>query len=397
MLPAFVRLERDLDVGAAAYHGTDGPVPIRRYLGEERSAVAVAVEEACVAAGIPPIADHNAPGAVGVGPLPVNCVDGRRISTALAYLEPVRTRPNLTIRADRLVHEVVVRDGRALGVRVADGEMFAADEVIVCAGAYASPGLLLRSGIGTAGDLTALGLDVVADLPGVGANLADHPWVSIDLPCPEPDRDQAIFQLVATARSGAGVPDGAPDLQLMVCGPYPLGDDWAFSVAAALVKPASRGRLRLRTSEASAAPDIDLGFFRDGADLPRLLEGLRLADAVTESGPLPEWTHGARLGPPRDVIADDAAATAWIRSAAATYHHPVGTCAMGLDPSSGAVVDPDGRVYGVSGLSVVDASVIPELPSANTNIPTIMLAEKIAARRAASVAGLREPASVGSR
>ena len=113
---------------------------------------------------------------------------------------------------------------------------------------------------------------------------------------------------MATARSGAGVPDGAPDLQLMVCGPYPLGDDWAFSVAAALVKPASRGRLRLRTPEAAAAPDIDLGYFRDGADLPRLLEGLRLAEAAAQQRPLPEVTHGARFGPPRDVVADDAAA-----------------------------------------------------------------------------------------
>jgi choline dehydrogenase len=393
VLPGFIRLERDLDFAAVGYHGADGPVPIRRYLGEERSALTAAVEEACAAAGIPRITDHNAPGAVGVAALPVNCVDGRRISTALAYLEPARARSNLTIRADCLVQEVVVHDGRVLGVRASDGELIAADEVFVCAGAYASPGMLLRSGIGSAGDLAALGRDVVADLPGVGANLADHPWVSIDLPCPVPDRDQAIFQLVATARSGAGMPVGAPDLQLMVCGPYPLGDGWAFSVAAALLKPVSRGRLRVRTLDPAAAPDIDLGFFRDPADLPRLLGGLRLADSVTQSGPLPEVTGGARYSPSREVIADDAAATAWIRSATATYHHPVGTCAMGLDPSSGAVVDPDGRVHGVSGLSVVDASVIPEPPSANTNIPTIMLAEQIAARRARSVAGLREPAT----
>ncbi|GAA1955491.1 GMC family oxidoreductase N-terminal domain-containing protein [Nocardioides panacihumi] len=395
VLPAFVRLERDLDFAAADHHGGEGPVPIRRYLGGERSRLTAAVEEACVLAGIPRIEDHNSPGAVGVAALPVNCVDGRRISAALAYLEPARDRPNLTIRADCLVREVTLHGGRAVGLSTSDGDRIWAEEVVLAAGAYASPGLLLRSGIGPADDLTALGRGVAVDLPGVGANLGDHPWVSIDLPCPAPDGDPAVFQLVATARSSMAALDAPPDLQLMVCGPYPLGDGFGFSVAAALVKPASRGRLRLVTLDPAAAPHIDLGFFRDGADLPRLLEGLRLADVVTQSGPLPQLTHGTRHGPPHELIRGDAEATAWIRSATNTYHHPVGTCAMGLDPSAGAVVDPDGRVYGVPGLSVVDASVIPELPSANTNIPTIMLAEKIAARRTGAGAEVRRAAVVG--
>lgn len=170
VLPAFVRLEHDLDFGAADHHGTQGPLPIRRYLGAERSGLTAAVEEAFAAVGIPLIADHNAPGAVGVSALPVNCVDGRRISTALAYLEPARSRSNLTIRADCLVRDVVIRAGGAVGVRTGTGEVLPADEVIVCAGAYESPGVLLRSGIGPAADLRDLGLDVVADLPGVGAN-----------------------------------------------------------------------------------------------------------------------------------------------------------------------------------------------------------------------------------
>ena len=383
VLPAFRRLERDLDFGAADHHGAGGPVPIRRYLGGERSSLAVAAEEAIAATGFPRIDDHNAPGAVGVGALPVNCLDGRRISTAVAYLEPARQRANLTIMAGRTVWEVVTRGRRAVGVALAGpDEVVPADEVIVCAGAYLSPALLLRSGIGPAAELTALGRRVVADLPGVGANLADHPAVAVDLECAPADGDPPIFQLVATAHSRQAPPAGPPDLQLVACGPYPAaGGRAGCMIAAALLKPASRGRVRLRDAGPGSTPEIDLGYFRDPADLPRLLEGLRLADAAARHPALAGLTGGGRLGPPPRAVARDDAAAEWIRTSAWTYHHPVGTCAMGLDPAAGAVVDPDARVHGVDGLSVVDASIVPEIPSANTNIPVIMVAEHVAARR----------------
>ena len=396
VLPAFVRLERDLDFGAGEHHGSAGPVPIRRYRGDERSEVTAAFEDAFAAVGIARIPDHNAPGAVGVSALPVNCVDGRRISTALAYLEPARARPNLSIRADCLVRDVVIRRSRVIGVRVVEGdEIIAADEVFVCAGTYASPGLLLRSGIGRSTDVVALGRSVVADLPGVGANLADHPWVSIDLPCPPPDGDPAVFQLVATTHTGVADSSGAPDIQFMVCGPYPVGDGFGCSLATALLKPRSRGRVTVRSLDPAATPDIDLGYYQDPADLTHLAEGLRLADAATVTSPLQQLTRGARFGPPREVMDGDDAVSAWIRSSTMTYHHPVGTCAMGLDSAAGAVVGPAGSVYGVDGLFVVDASVMPELPSANTNIPTIMVAENIAARRSSLLD--RERLSSGTR
>jgi len=384
ILPAFQRLERDLDFGAADHHGADGPVPIRRYLGDQRSGLAVAAEEAIAATGVPRVADHNAPGAVGVGALPVNCVDGRRISTAIAYLEPARHRANLTVMAGRAVREVVIRGGRAEGVALAGpDEVVPAGEVIVSAGAYLSPALLLRSGIGPAAELAALGRPVVADLPGVGANLADHPAVAIDLECAPAEGDPPIFQLVATAHSSQAQRVGAPDLQLVACGPYPAaGGRAGCMIAAALLKPASRGRVRLRDIGPGSAPEIDLGYFRDPADLPRLIEGLRLAEEAARHPALAGLTGGRRLGPPPGTTATDAAAARWIRNSAWTYHHPVGTCAMGLDPAAGAVVDPGARVYGVEGLSVADASVLPEIPSANTNIPVIMVAEHVAARRA---------------
>jgi len=383
VLPAFRRLERDLDFGAADHHGAGGPVPIRRYLDGQRSSLAVAAEEAIAATGFPRIDDHNAPGAVGVGALPVNCLDGRRISTAVAYLEPARHRANLTIMAGRTAREIVTRRGRAEGVALTGpDEVVPAGEVIVCAGAYLSPALLLHSGIGPAAELTGLGRPVVADLRGVGANLADHPAVAVDLQCVPADGDPPIFQLVATAHSSLARRAGPPDLQLVVCGPYPAaGGGAGCMIAAALLKPASRGRVRLRDAGPGSAPGIDLGYFRDPADLPRLLEGLRLADEAARHPALAGLTGGRRLGPPPEAMARDDVATEWIRNSAWTYHHPIGTCAMGLDPAAGAVVDPDARVYGVDGLSVADASILPEIPSANTNVPVIMVAEHVAARR----------------
>ena len=388
VLPAFARLERDLDFGeAGGYHGSNGPLPVRRYPASEQSALTQAFTGALAAAGLPRVADHNAPGAVGVGPLPVNCLDGRRISTALAYLEPARGRPNLTVLAGRQVKEILIRSQRAIGARLGrPDEAVHADEVIVCAGAYLSPVLLLRSGLGPAADLAALGRPLVADLPGVGANLADHPAVAVDLPCPPPGGDPAIFQLVATAYSSAADRrSGPPDLQLMTCGPYPAADGrHGGMIAAALLKPASRGRVRLRSLDPDAAPGIDLGYYREPGDLDRILEGLRLADAAAADPAGAGLTGGERHGPGRRVIADDAAAAAWIRTATWSYHHPVGTCAMGLDPAAGAVVGPDARVHGVAGLSVADASILPDIPSANTNLPVIMAAEHIAAARSAA-------------
>ncbi len=166
-MPSFIHLESDLDFPAALHHGDVGPVPIRRYLGAEQSALAAAAIEGLNAVGIPGVADHNAPFAVGVGPLPVSAVDGRRMSTALTHLEPARNRPNLRIRGDALVVEIVMKGRSATGVRLADDEIVSAGEVIISAGTYQSPGLLRRSGI---------------HLPGVGMNLIDHPAVSIDLP-----------------------------------------------------------------------------------------------------------------------------------------------------------------------------------------------------------------------
>jgi choline dehydrogenase len=398
VLTSFRRLETDLDHPGADHHGGDGPIPVRRYLGDDRSRLTVAAGEAFAGLGIPSVLDHNAPGAVGFGPLPVNTLDGRRMSTALGYLGPARHRSNLTVRAGVLVQDVVVRAGRAVGVRLyPSGELIPAGEVILCAGAYHSPGLLVRSGLGATAEVRALGLDVVAELPGVGANLADHPAISMSRGLAGPTGDAPVFQLVTTVHSSGRDPTRhAPDLQLLVGGPFlsASGGSAEFFLGAALLKPHSRGRVRTRSVEAAAPPQIDLGYFGHPADLPRLREGVILAHRALCAGPLRAISAG-----PAPVLPAWESLCRWIVDEAWSYHHPVGTCAMGPDPDRGAVVDADCRVHGVEGLSVIDASIMPDIPSANTNLPTIMLAEQAMAVRRHSAVGVSaaDPSRIASR
>ena len=380
LLPAFVRLEHDLDFGSEAYHGDSGPTPVRRYTGRDQSLLAAAGTAALQAAGLPLVTDHNAPSAVGVGPLPVNAVDGRRMSTALGYLDPARDRANLTIRGDAHVQRVLVRGGAAVGVELVGGEVIEAGEVIVCAGAYHSPVLLIRSGIGAADDVRALEVDLVADLPGVGRNLHDHPAVSIDLPYAGPIERDPVFQLVGTTHSStADAQRDPPDLQFLVGGPYgDVGSDRALCfVAAAVLKPKSRGSVRVTSLDPNAPPQIDLGYFTEPADLDRLVEGMAIAEEAVANAALTPVTGGGRLTPDHR---DQQELRRHIIEHAWTYHHAVGTCAMGPNPDS-AVVDADGRVYGVERLAVIDASILPDIPSANTHLPTVAAAEHIVARR----------------
>lgn len=353
VLPTFVAMERDLDFGSEIYHGDAGPVPVHRYTGAEQSPAAAAVLTALAEVDVQAIEDHNAPYAVGSAPLPVNELDGLRMSTALTHLEPARDRSNLTVRAGVEVASIEVREARATGVRLLDGTLVPAAEVVVSGGAYESPRLLARSGIAH---------------PQLGANLADHPAVSIDLPYLGPQGDHALFQAVATLHSSAVDPaTDAPDLQIITGGPWPNGQDQppVFFVAAALLKPRSRG---------SVGEDIDLGYFTDPADLPRLLEGLARVEEAVAAEPLARLTGGRRFaGPPESREERDH----WVRHHTWTYHHPVGTCAMGT------VLDADCRFPDVAGLAVVDASSLPDIPSANTHLPTVMLAEHIVRRWAA--------------
>jgi choline dehydrogenase len=309
--------------------------------------------EALLASGVPEIPDHTAPGAVGVAQLPVNVLDGVRMSTALTYLEPARSRANLIVHGSSEVTRIAIRNRRAVGVELSNGDVVTAGEVILSAGAYASPRLLRASGVAA---------------PGVGANLIDHPSVSIDLPYYGPTEDVARYQLVATLHSSFADPVAdAPDLQIMAGGPFSPetpGEPARFFVGAALLKPRSRGRV--------GDTRIDLNYFDVPGDLSRLAEGVERIEAVLAAPEIKTLTRGERVTP----RITQAQAADWIKANAWSYHHPVGTCALG------AVVDEQCRVIEIEGLSVVDASVLPDIPSANTHLPTIMVAEHAVALRA---------------
>lgn len=374
-LPFFRAVETDADFGSASWHGRSGPLPIRRYRESERNAFQQGLIEAATGNGHPFVEDHNAPGAVGVGPLPVNVAGNARISAALAYLGPVRGLSNLTIRSGVLVDRVEFQSARAVGVRLASpAETIGADLVVLAAGTYASPALLMRSGIGPAGDLKALGAQCRVDLPGVGRNLADHPWVPAPLPVTVPG-DGPGFQTVLTWHSAQAGASDPPDLQIFAQGPFSNDGHAIASLCAALLKPHSRGHVTLASLDSAVPPVIDLGLLTDDRDLRRLMEGLQHAHRLLA---MPDFDAVSEEAGPRSggLAEDDLRAQIWAN--VRTYHHPTGTCAMGPDPRR-AVVDNHGRVHGAQRLVVVDASIMPEIPSANTNVPTIMLAERIAA------------------
>ena len=375
-LPFFRQAETDADFGSAPWHGDAGPLPIRRYAESERNDFQNALIPAALASGHQLVDDHNAPGAVGVGPTPVNAIGGIRISTALAYLGPVRGLPNLTIRSDVLIDRLVLRAGRAVGVRLASPEeTIRADSIVLAAGTYGSPAILMRSGIGPADELGALGIGCDVDLPGVGCNLSDHPWVPVRRPVTVATGGPG-FQTVLTWRSSLADPTGSPDMQVFAQGPFASDGRAIASLCVAVLKPHSRGRVTIRSLDPAVPPVIDLALLTDDDDLRRLVEGLRHAWSLI-SGPLFESV--AAEGEPRGDVPRDTEFEADVWANVRTYHHPTGTCSMGPNPAEGAVVNPSGHVHGVDGLLVADASVMPEIPSANTHLPTIMIAERIAA------------------
>jgi choline dehydrogenase len=383
VLPFFCRLEADNDF-AEDWHGVDGPIPIRRHPNDELNRVQRAFVDAAVANNHPYVEDHNRPGAVGVGPTPRNVRDGVRMSTALTYLAGARRQRDLAIRNEVMVDRVELAHGRATGVRLAGGELIEAGDVVLAAGAYASPMILARSGIGPAELFAGLGIDVVTDLPGVGENLVDHPIVAVDLPT-EPGVGGPRFQVMATLRSQLADPGGAPDLHLFVAGPFDVANEASpagavFGIVAGLMAPKSRGSVRLRSADPNEPPRIDVAHLAHADDLARMVEATVEARRVSRTDPLAALVAGPEIAPGPAVADDHPGSIAKsIRERVSSYHHPVGTCRMGQDPDGGAVVDARGRVHGIDRLYVADASVMPTIPSANTNLPTIMVAERIAA------------------
>jgi choline dehydrogenase len=381
--PVFLAIE-DFDRGASELHGVGGPLHIRTRW--DPSPLAQAFEAAAAHCGIPRNDDCNGERLDGFSYVQLTVAGGRRQSTAVAYLGSVRKDPNLTLvlraRADRLTLEGT----RCVGVEfVADGVRGSARadvEVIVAAGTIESPRLLMLSGIGPAEQLRALGIDVRLDLPGVGENLHDHlvsPVIfaaerAIDPPAPGvPTSESHLFW---RSREGLVVPDIQPiNFSVPLYEPWMSGPQNGFTLYGGMIRPASRGRLRLTSADPSAELDIDPRILSCEVDLEALAAAVRLCREMGGAPALAPWD--ARELYPGPSVTTPAELREYVRRTAITYHHQVGTCRMGVD--EGAVVDPRLRVHGIAGLRVADASVMPAVTTGNTNAASIMIGERVAA------------------
>jgi choline dehydrogenase len=371
VLPALRRLESDRDFGDRPWHGRDGPIPITRYTDVEPTEAHAAVVAAARNAGLPSVEDHNEPGAVGVGRMPMSSRDGVRVTTT-AYLADAASHPNLVIRPDAHVAEVVFNRRRATGVKLVDGTVVQAALVVLCAGTYGSPPILLRSGIGPAGDLRALGIPVRVALPGVGRNLADHPGTEMDAGYAGPARTAPLLHSVATFHSRTAA-SAAPDLMLWFSDPDAPANPPQMTIDVVLLKPEARGTVGLWSTDPTEAPRIVLPR-PGGLDLDRLAEGYERALEIVHDPALRAVCAGPT--PVRPKSRADLRET--VRGGTYSLPHVVGTCSMGASSDGGAVVDESGRVHGVRGLYVADASVVPTPPSGYPHLLAIMVAERIA-------------------
>ena len=379
LLPYFQRSE-SAAAGDPALRGMQGPMTPRANLA--RHPAAGSFFEAVVELGHPTSADLNGADQEGACWYERNIVDGVRQSAADAYLVPALGRPNLTIRADTFVTGLNVGEGRCGGVTyVQNGttpvEVAAEREVILCAGAIGSPHLLQLSGIGPADELRRHGIRVVVDLPGVGANLSDHPLGALvyEAAKPFPPAMNNHCDVLAVLRSETT--SEMPDTHLLFVDiPWaPPGDPVpadGYSIAYSVLSPYSRGSVRLASAEPDVAPLIDLALLSDERDVAGMARAMNLARAVGEATALKPW-RGAEVIPGQHISSEEQV-RAHLRSTVATYWHAGGTCRMGRD--KGAVTDVDLRVHGIDGLRVVDASVMPSLPSANTNATVLAIAER---------------------
>ncbi len=390
VLPAFNRLETDLDYGDKPYHGSDGPVPVYRAPLETWGHVDLALREAALDLGYGWDPDHNAPEGSGVATYAINSRDGARVSINDAYLEPARSRPNLTIRGGIVVDRVLFDGRQATGVRAVtvDGiSEFRGKTVVLSAGSTFSPGILIRSGIGPARDLDSLGIPHIADLP-VGENLIEHSAVWIGLNLKPEARATSVDQRHTNCcvRYSSGLADaGRNDMILISMNVGGLGVEGLQRglINVCTFQTFSRGRLTVTSTDPLANPEIDLAMFSDDRDLVRLRDGMRrlqqiiahpAVQRITES--TASWVTGQVIG----ADASDEELDAWIVANSQDCQHPIGTCRMGAADDPRSVVDPACRVIGVEGLRVIDGSIMPENPRANTHLTCVMIGELMAER-----------------
>jgi choline dehydrogenase len=399
LLPLFKRSERQAR-GANEHHGVGGPLDVADQ--RDANALSCAFVDAAQELGFRLNDDFNGPEQEGFGFYQVTQKDGQRWSAAAAFLKPAIQRPNLTVATYAQATRLLFDGRRVVGVaylqRGEARQAHANREVILCGGAINSPQLLLLSGIGPADHLRVLDISVVADLPGVGQNLQDHLDVAVAYQCVEPISVGTIYAAAELEyryfRKGPLASNGpeaggfiktkddlpAPDLQFHFSPGWSVGfgtdrpAGHGFALWPALVLPESRGYLALRSPDPLESPLIQPNYLASEADVEVLVRGVKIARRLAQTQAFAPFI-GAAIQP-KEGVWSDADIRAYIRASASTVFHPVGTCKMGVDPL--AVVDPRLRVYGVEGLRVADASIMPTIVNGNTNAPAIMIGEKLA-------------------
>ncbi|MFJ1969520.1 GMC family oxidoreductase [Streptomyces sp. NPDC087903] len=402
MLPYLRRMESDADFGDRPHHGADGPIPVQRLEREAWGPADHALADAALGLGHPWCEDHNGPTGTGVSPYGVNSRDGARVTANDGYLEPVRQRPNLRIVGEATVDQVIVEGGRAVGARVRVGGVWTqvrAARVVLCAGAVHSPAILLRSGIGPGGPVAAL---------PVGEGMQEHPLALFWLhPRPEARPGLDARQTNCCLRYSSGLADAGENDMMIVSinqtlalpdmndshlvadgargtwggagGGHASGGPGLLCLWAN--QEFSRGTLRVASPDPDVHPVIEQNLLSDPGDRARMRDGVNRSLELLRSGSFDTaFEHIAvdLAGTGVDALSDDTAIDRWLLETVGDTGHICGTCRMGAPDDPRTVVDPAGRVLGVEGLWVADASVFPEVPRANTNLPTIAAAERLA-------------------
>jgi len=413
VLPFFKRSENFAD-GANDYHGSGGELPVTRS--QIPYVLYDAFVEAGVQAGFKRNPDFNGEQQEGFGRYHFTIRDGKRMSTARSFITPILARPNLTVLTHAHILRVIIAKGRATGIEVKVGRhkyaIAAAREIVLSCGAITSPTVLMHSGIGAADELRQHGINAVVDLPAVGKNLQDHLTVRVSHACEKPDSlydlrriDRAGFAVLRNILTGKGPasawpleggaflksrPDvSEPDLQVhffpgipVTTGPRipfrkpapGVHDGYGFTGTICQLRPESRGDIALRSADPFAPPVIRANYLAAAADRETMRAGVKILRDVLAQNAFAKMN--SREIAPGPAVNTDSEIDAFVVANAGTVYHPVGTCRMGIDEAS--VVDEQLRVRGVEGLRVSDASIMPTLVSANTNAPTIMIAEKTA-------------------
>lgn len=395
MLPYFRKLETDRNFPDAPYHGDRGPIPVYRAAIPDWGNVDRALRSSALALGYGWCEDHNAPDGTGVSPYAINSEAGLRISTNDGYLEPARGRGNLTIVGHALVNTLTFEGNRlhASGVQVrVNGEVFApraTREVILSAGAIHSPAILQRSGIGPAAVLEKLGIAVRADLP-VGENLLDHPIVNALLHLREASQVSTPMHRHTNCclRYASGLAGAGDNDMIMIAGnlarsAQSMTEVALGRIAVSVYQAFSQGFVRITTTDPEVDPMVEERMLSDPRDLVRLRDGVHRLREICRQPAVTEIAHRVDYGLSRrsmDEPFSDAELDDWVWAETSDAQHASGTCRMGAADDARWVVDPDCRVLGCTGLRVIDASIMPEVPRANTHLTTVAIAELMADR-----------------